>query len=497
MKNKTLLFVVTVLVLMMGTTQNAQAQWKNCTYLGHKFYGEVQEKKPKGEGVMLFNCKSWNYKGEFFTVKGNFDGNIITNPRFINSQLEFIYQDGKAYYDESNNIILKPGGRIRHYLPQADHVSIGIYGKRFFEDNGIELTKDSVINVECMYTNKLLIIDEVNTGLPQELNPPHFIVSHILKLGEYEPRNESEDEKTLGRPRFYTPRNYSAPLLINPPREVKKAKGFLWDDDFEEKISYFKVHGYKDEIGRIWDVITHDNFRVIYPDGSTFKGDLFTNNGEIRIGNVSFKIVYPNGDIFEKNIFTLNNGLNIYDTGSFSLGVKEFVRLNDSKTYPNIVVLRIRDDKGILSGLSSPEVKRVLDETVFHKFPHKVNEVRVLGHNSGYYRDGRYISDEEANAAKAAAEEKESKAQQAEIDKFKRKYGFDPDYKRAGLKVGTSINALAAWKNWVDHHWNFYDVSFPLISDQGTTKSYYIIENFKRIGHFWTRNGVITSITWY
>lgn len=476
MNKRTILLGVTALFLMMGLSQSviAQNKVKKVKYLGHKYNGEVnQEKIPEGTGTMDY---------ELFTVEGNFDGNNISNPVFKNTQLHFDYI-GNASYDESNSIVLKAGGKMVNYCIVKDEF-MNTYKER--QISSYKLIKDSVISTKSMNTKELLISCEVQINLPQEINPPKIIISDVLPLTEY-----TSKEQTQGYSHEY------------------KAKGFI-GNDFLEKCN--KIQGYKDDKGRIWDLENTSvsstlkgwDVNVIYPDGSFYKGHI--GSGESHEYSDNLKIVYSNGDIIEcqkeneRLSLCLNNGLVLYIIESMT--IEDFAKLYSTKTYPKFKIQTIRDSKGLLKGLSSPEVGKVLEENVFKKFTDITERVYIRDDSNkyiGFYTEGKYSTEEEYIATIQAKEDKkkveDEKALKAERDKFKSKYGFDPVIDKIGLKVGRTAKALDAWSAWLKDN-GYYSYSFKLSQDRGSSKCYHFYYRGERAGFIWMKNDVITSVNW-
>lgn len=474
MSKKVLLSAIAILFVMIGTPQSVMAQnkVKKVKYLGHKYNGEVnQDKIPEGSGIMDY---------EVFTVEGNFDGNNITNPVFKNSQLHFDYI-GNASYDESNNIVLTAGGKIEHYCIYVDKWSSTV---KEVKASTIELTRDSVINAKSMNTKELTVLYEVPLNLPEEVNPPHIIISDVLKLNEY-----SYSEQVLGTINKYT------------------AKGFLFNDLLEKSNN---IQGYKDDKGRIWDLkntgvstsLEGWDVNVVYPDGSFFKGHTGTGYGNDYSRNI--KIVYPNGDVLKEQdgylSLCLNNGLFLSEIED--MRIEDFAKLYNSKIYPEFEISIITDSKGLLSGLSSQEIGKVLEEKVFQKCANNSGSVLIRHKNGESVRfdTKRHATENEIYAANQAEESKKEaakeKALNAEINKFKSKYGFDPTLIKAGLKVGKKITTVNAWNDWLNSH-GYENYSFKLSQDRGSSKCYRFYYRGEQAGFFWVKNDVITSVSWF
>jgi len=431
MSKRTFFLAMTAIFLIMVSTQGVcgQNKVKKVKYLGHKYNGEVnQEKIPEGTGIMDY---------ELFTVEGNFDGNNITNPIFKNSQLHFDY-NGNASYDDSGNIVLKAGGVMVNYCLikhnwKTEYSEIKI--------SNTQLTKDSVINTKTMNTKELPVSYEVNINLPQEINPPKIIISDIIKLTEY-----TYVEQIQGVSHEY------------------KANGFIGNGLLEKS---YKIQGYTDDKGRIWDLentgastsIKGWDVKVVYPDGSFYKGHIGTGAGNDYSDDL--KILYPNGDIIEEHDgrlgLCLNNGLILLKIEKMQL--KDFAKLYDSKTYPKFEIYNIHDSKGILSGLPSNKIGEILGENVFQKYTkttERVNIYDIKGDYIGFYSGGKYATEKEAIAT--IQEEKKKNAEiaakevQAKIQTLSKIYGktnVEAIFNNK-LIVGMPIKLLINDASWVN-----------------------------------------------
>lgn len=511
-RNWLIVAIALLLALIAPHAVEAQNKVKKVKYLGHKYDGEVNQNKiPEGTGTMDF---------EVFTVKGNFDGSNISNPIFKNSQLHFDYM-GDASYNESDNIVLKAGGKMVNYGIRKDvgkEVRLSIF----------ELTKDSVINAESMNTTELFVSYEVPINLPQEIDPPKIVISDVLKLTEY-----------IGR---------------DDKNQYYKAKGFICDDFLEKG----KKTRYEDGQGRIWDIEGWKT-KVVYPDGSYFN---------CKNGNYpdDIKIVYPNGDIVEKqdeNLWLcLNNGMSF--GGIKKMGIAEFVKLCNSKTYPkfekecsllkypNGTKIEVKDSEThvyiphnnenlhftiycanqdslniphVISGkqrllrlipksssfrvgydwrrdLSDEELNRIITESFLPLFDILDDEALYFrygtgdgGNYIGYYYKGKYTTYSDKKKEEENKKKEEENALRADRNKFKAKYGFDP-ISGSAFKVGRPLATIDTWNKWLKSH-GYIGCSFKLSIDQGTSKCFDFYISGKHKGFFWAENNIITSITWY
>ena len=101
-----------------------------------------------------------------------------------------------------------------------------------------------------------------------------------------------------------------------------------------------------------------------------------------------------------------------------------------------------------------------------------------------------------------ASKEIEEILLERKVAPFKKKYGFDPSVNnvRSIIKVGRNVLAVIYARNeWQSEYGNKANqISVKLVKDQGASKCYEIYSSWGAFyeGYFWTRNNVITSITW-
>ena len=101
-----------------------------------------------------------------------------------------------------------------------------------------------------------------------------------------------------------------------------------------------------------------------------------------------------------------------------------------------------------------------------------------------------------------ASKEIENILLERKVAPFKKKYGFDPSVNnvRSIIKVGRNVLAVIDARNeWQSEYGNKANqISVKLVKDQGASKCYEIYSSWGAFyeGYFWTRNNVITSITW-
>ena len=102
---------------------------------------------------------------------------------------------------------------------------------------------------------------------------------------------------------------------------------------------------------------------------------------------------------------------------------------------------------------------------------------------------------EEKRLAEKARREKEV-AEKKAFAEFKRKYGFSPNVGFGYvLQPGRTLEAVDAWLHWHNPNNVFFPIYYFLQKDNGSLKGYRLyIDVYK--GFFWTRNGVIISVTW-
>ena len=114
----------------------------------------------------------------------------------------------------------------------------------------------------------------------------------------------------------------------------------------------------------------------------------------------------------------------------------------------------------------------------------------------GYMEDGRYVSKNDHDAAKAAADAKAEKERKAKLAPYIKGFGFNPSGKsiKQLVAVGRSFSLVNDYLN--DYYVGGQNFWFSFAEDTGISKGYRVIMNNKRVGYIYVQNNRIISVTW-
>lgn len=490
MKRIALFISSVVLCLAVLTPQHVMAQnkIKSVKYLNHKYKGEVNNNKtPDGEGELeMFGVKG--------LVKGFFQGNYVKNATIDGGRLKFT---GDLTYDESDNITLKAGGTFIYYycfLTRSGNIDFSwelakeSYGTQSFTE---QLTSDKTVGIEAFGISEkeiaypIKLIDDKSSGV----EIPSVPVKTKLSTRQYK---YEEYIEFLGR-----------------REKVERVKELFVLD--RESLKKTRVKEYTDEQGRVWNFYGSGQYKVTFPDGS-----YYAKTGESHrefkwtINNPNVGLAEFDSEKGSVNI-KLKDGIEVYKH-EFDNGFK-FSEINNSKDFSKFYLYdsSIQFNDINIESLSEKDVENLIREKIVPMFGEHAYDINNVGRYDKYDKDGYSCSDcnysymstankeKKQNALSAKREAEEAKAERDFIAQFKKKYGFDPSTisPKKVLAPGRSWSALAGWNDWCKKYGTANFIFAKLIKDNGSSKCYSFTMGFTDEGHFWIRNGKISSVTWY
>lgn len=182
--------------------------------------------------------------------------------------------------------------------------------------------------------------------------------------------------------------------------------------------------------------------------------------------------------------------------------IETFVKNVDEEKFvaPGCRDFSITSDSIDFSKLSNSETEKFFSENVIPYI--EEGNTSTYTTPNGVYKNGVFTSNEQTAAANAKRAEAKDAARNKSIANFKKKYGFDPSVNsvRSIVKVGRNVIGVVYARNeWQSEYGNKANqISVKLVKDQGASKCYEIYSSWGAFyeGYFWTRNNVITSVSW-
>lgn len=457
---------------------------KKVEYLGHMYEGQVnKDKVPEGNGTM-------NIGG--LIIKGKFQGTEVSDAKvYMEKESDSFFRttySGMINYDQSNNVTLKAtgnmtvcyfiskGGDSADYKPEES--------RRALE----KLKEDQILNIENFNPEELTVSSYVPDlslgGSFSKLNPPQVTLNNTVKPSKI----RLAEQKDPNNP--YASDNTT----------IKLVKAFIANPNDQKQ----KLEGYKDNEGRVWEYRRNKNqnrvkFKVTYPNGSYYYDDGMINHFQINYSdgrqlfydkNLGYSIdniiyLWPWDRYDPSDIFC--NNINVFPTkGHLGMDTPKRVYVKSDKVSSSEIGDYI--DKSINILLDNSETLKYVDNI------NSNNEIDNV--TLGYMEDGRYVSKNDHDAAKAAADAKAEKARQAKLAPYIKRFGFNPSGKsiKQLVAVGRSFSLVNDYLN--DYYVGGQNFWFSFAEDTGISKGYRVIMNNNRVGYIYVQNNRIISVTW-
>ena len=494
--NKIRTMAIIVTLIFCGLPQNAFSQEnkvKKVKYLGHKYEGQVnKDKVPEGDGTM-------NIGG--LIIKGKFEGTVVCDAEVcMENESATFYgtsYSGIVYFDESDNVTLKASGKMAIQYFEGP--------RWFYKPN------------ECLKSFMDLKEDRVvNLG---NFNPEEWTISYIA---DYVYENSTRYERRVLLSRKINPPTITYSYIIKPSTielKVKKDPNGSDTDSYNFTTSEVKAYvddlkdhvlknleGYKDDEGRIWDYSykwTNGHLdmklKVTYPNGSYYYDD---------DKYCKFQINYSDGRqlFYDKNLgYSIDDIIYLWPWDRYD---PSDIFCNNINVFPTKGHLGMDTPKRVYvksDKVSSSEIGDYIDKSINILLDNSETLKYVDNINSnnekdnvtlGYMEDGRYVSKNDHDAAKAAADAKAEKERKAKLAPYIKGFGFNPSGKsiKQLVAVGRSFSLVNDYLN--DYYVGGQNFWFSFAEDTGISKGYRVIMNNKRVGYIYVQNNRIISVTW-
>ena len=228
MSKRFYLMSVTALVLAFCMTQSVIA--KTITYMGYQYKGKINKDNiPEGKGTIIMSVSDLIDKSKMieFSIKGNFNGPIVTDAYFSTTWLSY---KGDIEIKEGNVFVLKKGGII---TTNAYDFGNSLYST-VIESNSthydVSLTEDRNSTYAGLTKVSMPVKCKFPKGLPyavQNLNPPSEVYSEIfpsINRIQYK-------EITGGKINWVNSKIVYYNLNAKLPNPVKDSEGRIWKFD--------------------------------------------------------------------------------------------------------------------------------------------------------------------------------------------------------------------------------------------------------------------------
>lgn len=452
-----------VLVAVMAMPQEVVAKIKNTKYLGHQYYGEVNNQKiPEGEGQITIND---------LVIKGIFAGQMVTDATIEKAMgsNKRVFK-GAVTFDESDKITMKAGG-----VMTTPYFFDGRTGTHFAypttTENVETFTQDVVISTADFFPKGAVYL---------KFNCSETVRSYLNNMGF--------DVSKMGIP---------------------------------NNLSYTGLAKYNNH-NMIYELNARSDYSVV--ECTDYKGRTWKYNNNLN-SNPVFMVEYPNGDFIKVTSKYIDDGG--YMNGEWQKRFKNDVVLKVEFTKSDLdpwislpgVSFRMSKskagelwekkefilDENDVSSIKLTDISRntspnkVLEVLKTKLFPYMANHgdgAEFSFYDSQFYEYGKYSNGrvyskaEEEQRIEREDAKKQQQEEQRQLQSLYNKFGkqYVDAWNRGNVIVGMPEGLVKMFKH-------------ELREDSGTYRLYYIYNgnlwNAKVVYAVWVKNGKVSTVRHY